>query len=67
MADRYTHSEENIVRFCNTFGTVGVVNEEATDERLKVVEVTPYRLEGTYSDNRHPDQVTFSKNIEDDT
>ena|SRR3989338_239304 len=25
MADRYTHSEENIVRFCNTFGTVGKI------------------------------------------
>lgn len=50
----------------NTFGTVGIVNEEATDERLKVIEVTPYRLESGYSDNRHPDSVTFSQKIEDD-
>lgn len=50
----------------NDFGTVGVVNEETTDETLKVVEVTPYRLESSYSDNRHPDKVTFSQKIEDD-
>src|SRR6185369_4754081 len=50
----------------NQFGTVGVVNEEAEDETLKVIEVTPYRLEGAYSDNRHPDSVVFSQKIEDD-
>jgi len=50
----------------NEYGTVGVVNENATDERLKVVEVTPYRLEGTYSDKRRPDEVTFAENLEDD-
>lgn len=50
----------------NTYGTVGVVSEEATDETLKVIEVTPYRLESEYSDNRRPDSVTFSKNLEDD-
>ncbi len=49
----------------NTFGTVGV-KTESEDSTLKVVEVTPYRLESKYSDNRHPDQVTFSQNIEDD-
>ncbi len=50
----------------NQFGTVGVVNEETEDATLKVVEVTPYRLEGEYSDNRHPDNVVFSQKIEDD-
>jgi len=50
----------------NNFGTVGVVNEEADDERLKVIEVTPYRLEGAYSDARRPDSVVFSHKIEDD-
>lgn len=49
----------------NTFGTVGV-KTESEDPKLKVVEITPYRLESKYSDNRHPDKVTFSKNIEDD-
>ena len=52
--------------YTNEFGTVGVVNDDATDERLKTVEVTPYRLEGKYSDARRPDSVEFSQNIEDD-
>ncbi len=50
----------------NTFGTVGVVNEDTEDEKLKVIEVTPYRVEGRYTDNRHPDTVHFSQKIEDD-
>ncbi|MBU6231914.1 HD domain-containing protein [Patescibacteria group bacterium] len=50
----------------NVFGTVGVVNERTDDPAVKVVEVTPYRLESTYSDRRHPDQVKFSDKIEDD-
>ena len=29
-------------------------------------EITTFRKETTYSDNRHPDSVTFSSNIEDD-
>ncbi len=49
----------------NTFGTVGV-KVESENETLKVIEVTPYRLEGEYSDNRHPDTVIFSQKIEDD-
>ncbi len=49
----------------NTFGTVGV-KVETENESLRVVEVTPYRLEGEYSDNRHPDTVIFSQKIEDD-
>ena len=50
----------------NTYGTVGVVNESAEDERLKIVEVTPYRLESSYTDHRHPDEVKFSETINDD-
>ena len=30
------------------------------------LEITTYRSEGTYSDNRHPDSVTFSKSLKDD-
>lgn len=29
-------------------------------------EITTYRLETTYSDNRHPDKVIFTKSLEDD-
>lgn len=62
--------EEIVASFSNTFyeneyGTVGVVTD-SEDETLKVVEVTPYRLEGTYSDRRRPDAVAWSSNLEDD-
>ena len=30
------------------------------------IEITTYRVEGKYSDNRHPDKVTFSCNLYDD-
>lgn len=49
----------------NQFGTVGV-KTDAEDPRLKVVEVTTYRIEGKYTDKRHPDEVKFAKTIEDD-
>ena len=50
----------------NDYGTVGVVNKETEDETLKVVEVTPYRIEGKYTDGRRPDEVHFSDKLEDD-
>jgi len=50
----------------NDFGTVGVVNDGEEDAALKVVEVTPYRSEGTYSDARRPDTVTFGISLEED-
>ena len=53
--------------YCNNdFGTVGVVNEETEDVRLKVVEVTPYRSESDYSDARRPDSVQFGVTLEED-
>jgi poly(A) polymerase/tRNA nucleotidyltransferase (CCA-adding enzyme) len=56
----------------NSYGTVGVVTcgedlgTVCSDETVKIVEVTPYRLESTYSDNRHPDEVQWSENLLDD-
>lgn len=53
----------------NTFGTVGVVCDECETkegEAKPIVEITPYRTESTYSDKRHPDTVSFSKDIQDD-
>lgn len=38
---------------------------DVTHEK-SIVEVTPYRTETVYSDFRHPDEVKFSKNLEDD-
>ncbi len=52
--------------YTNEFGTVGVVNDDDADESVKIVEVTPYRLEGKYTDARRPDSVVFTRNIEDD-
>jgi tRNA nucleotidyltransferase (CCA-adding enzyme) len=50
----------------NEYGTVGVVNEETKEETIKIIEITPYRVEGAYSDHRRPDSVKFSKSITDD-
>ena len=50
----------------NKFGTVAVVLEAVTDERLRVIEITPYRIEEKYTDHRHPDSVKFSDKLEDD-
>jgi poly(A) polymerase/tRNA nucleotidyltransferase (CCA-adding enzyme) len=33
---------------------------------VKIIEVTTYRIEGRYTDQRHPDEVKFAANIEDD-
>lgn len=41
-------------------GTVGVVIDE------KLYEITTYRTEGEYGDNRHPDSVTFVSSLEED-
>lgn len=49
----------------NAFGTVGV-KTRSEDPRVQVVEVTPYRIEGKYSDARRPDDVRFSDKLEDD-
>ena len=55
----------------NSYGTVGVVNEDVLETdagkaSLRVVEVTPYRTEGKYSDFRRPDEITFAKTLAED-
>jgi tRNA nucleotidyltransferase (CCA-adding enzyme) len=51
----------------NPFGTVSIVFEdELLESNVREIQITPYRIEGSYSDNRHPDSVLFSKNISDD-
>jgi poly(A) polymerase/tRNA nucleotidyltransferase (CCA-adding enzyme) len=49
----------------NDFGTVGV-KTESEDLRVKIIEITTYRIEGKYTDQRHPDEVKFAANVEDD-
>lgn len=50
----------------NDFGTVGIVNEATEDASLKVIEVTPYRLESGYSDFRRPDEVKWGMTLDED-
>ena len=49
----------------NNFGTVGV-KTGSEDPKLKIVEITTYRLEGRYSDKRHPDEIKFAKTVQED-
>ncbi|KKU83125.1 MAG: tRNA adenylyltransferase, partial [Parcubacteria group bacterium GW2011_GWA2_47_8b] len=46
----------------NKFGTVGI-KTESEDPTLKLVEVTTFRLEGKYTDKRHPDEIKFAKTV----
>ncbi|PIT91134.1 hypothetical protein COU17_02130 [Candidatus Kaiserbacteria bacterium CG10_big_fil_rev_8_21_14_0_10_49_17] len=50
----------------NSFGTVGVVQADSPEESVRIIEVTPYRTEGEYSDARRPDSVEFSDSLHDD-
>ncbi|MGD1003511.1 MAG: CCA tRNA nucleotidyltransferase [Minisyncoccia bacterium] len=49
----------------NNFGTVGI-KTESEDPRLKIIEITTYRIEGKYTDQRHPDEIKFASHVEDD-
>ncbi len=49
----------------NNFGTVAVLTESG-EESLKIVEITPFRIEAKYSDKRHPDEIKFAGKLEDD-
>lgn len=49
----------------NNFGTVAV-KTDSENLKLKIVEITTFRLEGKYSDKRHPDEIKFAKTIEED-
>src|SRR3990167_5990184 len=45
----------------NKFGTVGIPTKEAG-----VVEITTYRTEGQYKDNRRPSSVSWGTSLEED-
>jgi len=49
----------------NNFLTV-TIQTESQNPKLKEIEITTYRLEAKYSDKRHPDEVRFAKNLEED-
>ena len=48
----------------NDFGTVIV--KTGAEEGVAAIEVTTYRIEGSYRDKRHPDEVRFAATIEED-
>jgi len=49
----------------NKFGTVTVLTG-SKDKTLSEIEITTYRIDGKYSDKRHPDKVRFAKTIKED-
>lgn len=53
-------SDCRTLNFGKQFGTIGIIldNEQ--------YEVTTYRLDGEYTDSRHPDSVSFSTSLQDD-
>lgn len=53
-------SDRRLVLAGKKHGTVGVVTD------FGVVEITTFRTEGTYRDNRHPDWVEFVPEVEKD-
>ena len=52
--------DRNLVLAGEKHGTVGVITPEG------VVEITAFRTEGNYLDNRHPEKVTFVTDIRED-
>lgn len=51
--------------YTNDFGTVGI-KIDTDDKSLQIIEVTPYRTEGQYTDKRRPDSVAFGVSLEED-
>lgn len=62
-------SPKRIKEIFNSFRTVDTGIEHGTVLIVSgktPVETTTFRIDGEYSDNRHPDSVTFTKHVEDD-
>ncbi len=49
----------------NKFGTVTVLTD-SKDQKLKEIEITPFRIDEKYTDKRHPDEVKFAKTLKED-
>jgi tRNA nucleotidyltransferase/poly(A) polymerase len=49
----------------NDFGTVSV-KPKKDSLILECVEITPFRIESDYKDNRHPENIKWADNLEDD-
>lgn len=51
--------------YLNDFGTV-TIKTGSEDETLKEIQATTYRIDESYSDKRHPDNVKFTKSLKED-
>ena len=52
---------ERLLQTGAAHGTVALIPQEG-----RPIEITTFRADGTYTDSRHPDSVTFSRRLEDD-
>jgi poly(A) polymerase/tRNA nucleotidyltransferase (CCA-adding enzyme) len=51
----------------NDFGMVAVIDEsEEIDSPLRTIEVTTYRSETSYTNNRHPDSIEYAETLDED-
>ncbi|MCD8528319.1 MAG: CCA tRNA nucleotidyltransferase, partial [Candidatus Pacebacteria bacterium] len=51
----------------NNFGMVAIIDEEEPLESpFRSIEVTTYRSETTYTNNRHPDHITYAQTLRED-
>ena len=46
--------------------TTRTYTENGQHKSVSMVEITTFRLEGKYTDKRHPDEVKFAKTVEED-
>jgi poly(A) polymerase/tRNA nucleotidyltransferase (CCA-adding enzyme) len=61
MLDVFEHAH-----YDNDFGTVRVVNDKTEIEALKTIEITTYRTETGYTNNRHPNKVVYAETLSED-
>ena len=54
------------LRFFETGIKHGTLTVLTPDEERRPIEITTFRTDGEYKDNRHPDEVTFVRNLEED-
>lgn len=55
-----TYKDKCIFSYGEKFGTVAILDNE------DLIEITTFRTDGAYSDNRHPEDVRFGKSLEED-
>ena len=59
------NAEKKGVKSPDKYGTITVLTDSEISN-LKKIEITTYRKDGDYSDQRHPDEVQFTTSLEED-